>query len=221
MVWSPREVSTRARLIITYMSTLANSFFYILCINQSIFTYSWIICIFHYITLNYSNICVPTWNRPATDLRWPVFKNFQIGKLPAQPYSSHQKHRLRKTPQPMFNFISCRLSASCGYSHYISLAQLQLSQCSLNYKLLTINSCLENIKTCNKILIWDDKWWHDLDDRVVTASSLYYKTLLESSCCDGTCCCIVLNLYAPEESDTTCCNYIWICLLYTSPSPRD
>ena len=68
------------------------------------------------------------------------------------PYP-HKKHRLRKTPQPMLNFISCRLSASCGYSHYISLAQLQLSQCSLNYKLLTINSCLENIKTCNKILI--------------------------------------------------------------------
>ena len=68
--------------------------------------------------------------------------------------STHiKKQRPRKFPQPMLYFISCRLSASCGYSHYISLAQLQPAQCSLNYKLLTINSCLENIKTCNKILI--------------------------------------------------------------------
>ena len=69
------------------------------------------------------------------------------------PYPPTKKHRLWKSPQPMFNFISCRQSASCGYSHYISLTQLQLSQCSLNYNLLAVNSFLEDIKTCDKILI--------------------------------------------------------------------
>lgn len=68
--------------------------------------------------------------------------------------STHiKKQRPRKFPQPLLNFISCRLPAICGYTHYASHTQTQPAQCSLNYKLLTINSCLENIKTCNKILI--------------------------------------------------------------------
>lgn len=61
----------------------------------------------------------------SPSLSHPASNAIHLASITSPPYKIHtyKKQRPRNSPQPLLNFISCRLPATCRYTHYASHAQ--------------------------------------------------------------------------------------------------